>query len=241
MITDEELDELPDDPRIAFVEFEKILRARFHEAEQEASNYQYGNTESYQLEYINKVLAAAKQFGIEELAHWELPSVSERIYEIFKQFASDVDHITIQIRIQNATRRRTYSVGLDPNTKTKIHHYVQQIRGVIESAHDLPVKKRESLYDKLNTFAAEVDHTRTRFETASALWLEICDAIGQGFEKLEPARRWLDSIGALMGRAKGLEDSIRLPKPTERSRLEPPRRNLPPPSKPADFDDDIPF
>jgi hypothetical protein len=112
---------------------------------------------------------------------------------------------------------------------------------LIESARDLPIKKRESLYGKLNTFAAEVDRARTRFETASALLLEICDPIGQGFEKLEPARRWLDSIGALMARAKGLEDSIRLPKPTERPRLEPLRRNLPPPSKPADLDDDIPF
>ena len=244
MITDEELAELPDDPRLAFVAFERILRARLYEAEQEVSNYQYGDTEQYRLEYINKVLAAAKEYGIDELTAWKLPGLNENINEIYKQFASDVDHITIQIRIRNTAHRREYSVGLDGNTRSKIHHYIQQIRVVIEGVDDLPVKKRDSLYDKLNTFAVALDRARTPFESATAVWVEFCDAVGQGFTKLEPARRWINSIGTAMGRAKSIEDSTRpsLPTSAERPRLAAPRTKLPPPTPRApDLDDEIPF
>jgi hypothetical protein len=243
VITDEELAELPDDPRLAFVEFEKIMRARLYGAEQEQSNYQYGDTEPYRLEYINKVLAAAREFEINELDAWKPPSVDEKIHDIYKQLASVVDHITTQIRIRNVHRKRKYSVGLDNSARSKIHHYIEQIREVIAVADELPIKKRDSLYDKLDTFALEVDRARTPFETATALWVDLCDAIGEGFTKLEPARRWIDSIGTLLGRVKALEDDARpaLPKSAERPRLEAPRKKLPAPTTPRDLDDEIPF
>lgn len=243
VITDDELAELPDDPRLAFVEFEKIMRARLYEAEQEQSNYQYGDTEPYRLEYINKVLAAAKEFDIHELHAWKPPSVDEKIHDIYKQLASDIDHITTQIRIRNVTRKRKYSVGLDNSARSKIHHYIQQIRDVIAAVDDLPVNKRDSLYDKLDAFALEVDRTRTPFDTATALWVDLCDSIGQGFTKLEPARRWIDSIGTLLGRVKALEDDARpaLPRSAPRPRLEAPGKKLPAPTTSRDLDDEIPF
>ena len=54
-----------------------------------------------------------------------------------------------------------------------------------------------------------------------AIYIAVCDGIGQGFKKLEPARTWIDSIAALLGRAKEVEDSLRptLPRPEERNSL----------------------
>ena len=189
---------------------------------------------------MNKVLAAANEFEIDGLSKWTIPPASGNVYEEYKQFSTDVDHITITIRLRNAPRVRKYSVGLDKATKTKIHHYVGQIREAIGQA-DLPVKKRDSLYDKLNSFAEEVDRARTLFEAAMALYVDFCDAIGQGFDKLEPARKWIDSISTAMGRAKVLEDESRRSLPAPPKRIEPPRRPEParPPS--TDLDDEIPF
>ena len=51
MITDDELAQLPEDPELAFVEFERIVRARYYEAEREEAETQYGNAGSYRLEY----------------------------------------------------------------------------------------------------------------------------------------------------------------------------------------------
>lgn len=243
MITDEELAQLPEDPELAFVEFERILRARLHQAEEEESRIQFGDANPYRLEYMNKVLAAAKEYGIEALVQSQVPSANGRIFEEYRQFVSDVDHFTTQIRIRHATKNRKNSVGLDGNTKRKIHHHIHQIRNAIDQA-ELPDAKRESLYEKLGRFALEVDKARTGLEAGMAIYIAVCDGIGQGFKKLESARRWVDSIAGLLGRAKEVEDSLRpiLPPPTERRRLEPPRSRHPaPPPKGADLDDDIPF
>jgi hypothetical protein len=243
MITDEELAQLPEDPELAFVEFERIMRARLYEAEDEVSREQFGDADTYRLEYMNKVLAAAKEYGIETLVQWQVPSANARIFEQYRQFVSDVDHFTTQIRIRHAPKNRRNSVGLDGNTKRKIHHHIDQIRSAIDQA-ELPDGKRESLYEKLGRFALEVDKARTGLVAGMAVYIAVCDGIGQGFKKLEPARHWIDSIAGLLGRAKEVEDSLRptLSRPIDRKRLEPPR-NRPPVSPPrgADLDDDIPF
>jgi hypothetical protein len=248
MITDEELAQLPDDPELAFVEFERIMRTRLNEAVREIPDDEFGDRDSCRLEYISNVLAAGKEYGIEALDKWTVPSAhEERIYIIFLNFITDVDHATMQIRIRNAPRIRRNSVGLDGNTKTKIHHLIAQIRNAIEAA-ELPVDKRESLYAKLNAFVSEVDKARTGLEAAMSVYIAICDGIGQGFKKLEPARRWFDSIGTFLGRAQEAEDKLRqsLPPPTERKRLEQPQLKLPSPEQKSrrpinDLDDDIPF
>lgn len=97
----------------------------------------------------------------------------------------------------------------------------------------------ESLYKKLNSFALEVDKNRTALQAGMAVYIEVCNGIGQGFTKLEPARKMIDSIAALLGRAKEVEGRLRLPSPEERRQIEPPPRQLEPP--PSQFDDDIPF
>jgi hypothetical protein len=243
MITDEEIAELPDDPELAFVEFERIMRTRVQEAEQEVAQEQFGDADTYRLEYMNKVLAAAKEYGIDAIVPWQIPHANSNIFQEYRQFVSDVDHVTTQLRIRHAPRTRRNSVGLDGKTKTKIHHHVEQIRSVIEQA-ELPDEKRDSLYGKLNRFVSEVDRARTGLVTGMAVYIAVCDGIGQGFEKLEPARRWIDSIAALLGRAKEVEDSLRpaLAPPAERKRLEPPRGRSLKQGKGFDLlDDDIPF
>src|SRR5262249_13562753 len=95
------------------------------------------------------------------------------------------------------------------------HDFIKQMREAIERS-DLPEDKRDALYNMLNKFAAEVDRVRTSLQAGMSVYIAICDSIDQGFKKLEPARKWIDSIGALMGREKESEDRA------ERKRLEPP-------------------
>ena len=61
------------------MEFERIVRARYYEAEREETQSQYGDANSYRLEYINKVLAAARVYEISALTQWQVPSVDENI------------------------------------------------------------------------------------------------------------------------------------------------------------------
>ena len=243
MISDDALSQLPVDPELAFVQFEKILRTRVQQEEQDAEQGQY-NADPYRLEYMNKVFAAAKVYGIDALADLCVPKLDRySIAEQYQQFQHDVDHVTIQIRIRSAQSDRQGSVGLDDTARAKIHHFIEKIREAIRQS-ELPDDKRDALYDKLNKFATEVDKGRTALQAGMAVYIAVCDAIGQGFKKLEPARKFIDSIGALLGRAKEGEDRAdhRLPPPAERKRLEPlPKRQIPKSHPETIVDDDIPF
>ncbi len=244
MITDEEIDRLPeDDQELAFVEFEKIMRLRVHEKEDELANEQYGNPDSYRLEYINKVLAAARVYNIEVLGNWEVPKVSGNIEDSYRQLLSDVDHFTTQIRLRHRSRIRDNSVGLDANDKAKVHHYIEKIRVIIEEA-DLPTDKRERLYKKLSSLSLEISKDRTGLQAGMDFYVTLCAGIGEGLEKLEPARRWLDSIARLIGAAQEKEEIKRLSSSSNRKQLEAPRKKLaapaPAPQK-DDLDDEIPF
>jgi hypothetical protein len=239
MITDEELEALADDPELAFVQFERICRERLQEYEKEAAEVQ-GDADPHRLDYMTCVLAAAKEYGIDALNKWEVSSANGWIVSYYAQFSSDVNHFTTQIRIRHAPNRRQESVGLDGNSKARIKHYIDLIRHAIEQA-DLPEQRRESLDDKLSGLSAEVDKARTGLQAVMALYLAVSDGIGQGFQKLEPAREWLNAVAALIGRAKDVEDSLRprLAQPAERKRLEPPRMKLPPPEPKTEQEDEI--
>ena len=248
MISDDELAQLPEDPDLAFVEFERIIRSRVdtQELQEIKLNVDEGiaySADPYRREYISKILAAAKVYGIGALDRWSIPTAQDDVAPIYVNLTSDVDHITTQTRLRYVPRNRKNSVGLDGNTKARIHHFIQQIRAAIEDA-DLPEPKRDSLYTKLNAFALEVDKNRTNLQAAMSVYISVCDGIGQGFQKLEPARKWVDSIAALLGRVKEVEDSLRpaLPRTEERKQLESPRRRIAPPvQKGGDLDDEIPF
>jgi hypothetical protein len=138
MITDDDLEQLSEDPDLAFVEFEKIMRERVVNQIAEISGEEHGKKEAYYIDYINKVLAAAHVFNIDGLKKCEVPKAdSNNCWQAYRQFTNDVDFFTTQIRIGHASRNRKNSVGLDGNTKTKIHGYVQKIRIVLNKA-ELP-------------------------------------------------------------------------------------------------------
>lgn len=249
MISNDELSGLPSDPELAFVRFEEIVRLKMQEWERDerVSNGDL-DADTYRLEYMNKVAAAAKAYRIEALSGLEIPKLGGNqinFIDAYRQFLADVDNVTIQIRIHAARADHEGTVGLEDIERSKIHHFIQQIRTVIEGA-DLPDDKRDALLEKLNKFAAEVDRKRTKLQAAMAVVIAVCDGIGQGFEKLEPARKMIDSISVLLGRAKANEERAdrRLPPPSERQKIEPPKRRLPPPAsrKRCDqLDDNIPF
>lgn len=241
LITDEDLANLPEDPQLAFVELERVARVRVQQWETEIAEVQYGDADPYRLEYINKVLAAARVYEIDALKDWQVPNVRDsNIYDQYRQFTHDVDHFTMQIRIRNVPVNRRASVGLDGNTKIKIHHHIGKIREAIEAAA-LPDEKRDALYRKLDRFALEVDKVRTDLQAATAVYIAVCAGIGEGFKKLEPVRRMIDSVATLLGKAKEAEENLpALPSGAERKRLEAPRKRLPPP-RAGDLDDEIPF
>jgi hypothetical protein len=242
MLTDDELLNLPDDPELAFAEFDKRARSQLLAALRETENSQ--EAEELRLRYMNHTLAAVKALSLDFLNQWEVPRIgSDTIWQSYQQFASDVDHITLQIRLRHSRRTRKYSVSLDASTKEKLRHYINEIRKVIDTL-DITDLKREALNEKVSELEKEIGRNRTRFDAVMAVILEAATKTGQAAEKLAPLRKLIDSITGLIKEARDIEDASNPQLPPHRApkQIEGPRSNsLPVRNDGGDTDDDIPF
>lgn len=225
-------------PEMAFLELESryrgVLERKLNETE---NSYSYN---SIVIEYINHTLAAARSLHLDILNGWSLPSHADHnISEQFYDFTTAVDNFKVQVAIDHARGENQFSVALSKPQKDQIRHFVQQIKDVIDQSH-LPIEKRERLYDLINQFLAEVERDRTTWQVFSDLVIGLAHLGGEAAKELEPARKFIDSISRLLGRAKEFEDSApQLPPPSK------PRQLPAPPKKESqrrgDLDDEMPF
>jgi hypothetical protein len=245
MVDDEEYIELPEEDEQAFLQLEKKFRNEMNEELRIFEEREQNGYTAY-LSYINRTVAAAKTIHIELLQDLEIPSRRVDILDAYQEFNTFVEHHIVQIQILHGRRVRGYSVQLDASTKSKIRHYLEKIREIIFRL-EVPLPKKEALTAKITALSDEVDRDRTRFDAYAGLALEMAATGGEVAQRLNPARKFLDSIAGLLGYAKQAEDARpSLPAPHERKRLTPPRKerlSAPPeqPRQPDLLDDDIPF
>lgn len=233
MITDEQIQELPlDDPEMAFVCFEAIVRGNAQDAISRTDE----NSTEYELEYLNKVMAAAQHFGIEIVGDLKMPKWGDKdIYARYRQLLSDVDKFTVQVRLRHFSEAKRFSVALDAAAKTKIHHFVDKLREAI-AALDVSQEKRDELFGKLNDFEKAVDKSRTPLQEFGAMMTAFWNAV-------EPGRKWLDSIAKVMAEARALEEAARprLTQPKPKLQITAQKPPAPRETFNQDLDDEIPF
>lgn len=229
MITDDQLDDLPEDDLEAFVSFESIVRADLVEGRQNPGW-------DAEVSYITSILAFIDARNIDLVVDHEIPSDGDaELRTYFDAFLKRVDTFVFKTRLQLSARRKANGTTfvIAGNFKTQIGGHLTAIRNIVHEA-DLSEAKRDAIFRRLEKLQFEVDRDRTRSEAAMGLWLDISSAIGQGAQKLDPAIERLERIMKIFAQARD-EETARLPAPAERKRI-------PPPSQPAsDMDDDIPF
>ena len=149
MISDDELLNLPDDPELAFLQYEDMLRRRVQSIIDNSEGY---NIEEVKIDYISQILGLVKALELKFLEDWDLSSITsnqEYVDDNYRLIISEVSHIIVQIRIKNARRVKKYSVALDPAAKEKIRHYLGQIKEIVNK---LEVSESKCLSGKLTIF-----------------------------------------------------------------------------------------
>ena len=238
MISDHDYFDLPEDTDLAFLHIEKELRQKLQQRIDESNN-DSPFVEWYQ-DYINETLGAARGLNITEFDEFSVPVNNHRYHEEYRAFTLAVDQYIMQVRIRHSRRAKRYSVALDAAAKEKIRHHLNQLKDLTDKL-EVSTKKREAIIAKILALESEMERERTRFEVVGAFILESATIAGDAGEKLEPWRKWIDSIAKVLGAAKDSDvANPSLPLPEERKRIEPPRRKLPPPDSES-IDDDIPF
>lgn len=231
---------LSEDNHVAFLQLEKEFRNELEAAQEDQnSNWSYITAD-----YMNKTLAAADALDVGAFSGFSVNTRDNNEHsENFNDFLRAVDNVIIQMRIANSRSRNAMSVGLTEAQKTKIHHFIEKIRGEVESS-SAPDAKKEKLYDILAKLAQEVSKARTRYERFADLARSLAGLSADvEREGARPWWPWFEKIMGLLDDAKEAEP--RLPEPPEIKKIEPPRKELPKPDggygSGRDLDDEIPF
>jgi hypothetical protein len=184
---------------------------------------------------------AAQYFHLDFLDFFEVPDPDgDKISDTFRRFTTLVDAFKVRAQLEYVRSPMEFSVGLSNADKEKIRFYVEQMKLVIDAA-SLAEQKRDALYDKLNKFLAEVDRNRAPWTRFGDIIIYLASVGGDAAEKLEPARKWIDSIAKLLGHNKEIENSQpKLPK-LEKKQIQDQRWQFAGGKKRDDLDSEIPF
>ncbi|MGR9390736.1 hypothetical protein [Rhizobium leguminosarum] len=231
-----DFENFPDDDEIALLQYIEEFTAHYQRDWDDAPENQ--DVRPFGIEFMNNVLSAAKALDVHDFDGWRLPNM-EAAYDEINQFKLFTKSYVIRAQVKRARAGKAFSVMLDTPTKERIHSLINGIRSLLEKA-DLEERKRNSLLAKLNTFAADVDRNRTRFDNAMAFIVDAADTAKKVGESLNPVSELIKRISELIGHAKDLEGEVKLPPPIERKRIEGPKEKVEPTFGRA-RDEDLPF
>src|SRR5690349_8751414 len=155
--------DLPDDPEEAFA---ALHRRKYKELEDIWDSNQGGGWYN-ERRYVDTLIAFDEVHDLGILTTYGNPPNRDNEFSDFFQDFRRHTEITSQKIMMEAARRVKVGaqqiVVLDAAARQAIHALVGAIREKLNEL-TLPEKKRESLFNKLNSFAAEVDRNRTRPE-----------------------------------------------------------------------------
>lgn len=228
--------DLPDDPEVAFA----VLQGRKYMALE--ASYEDDKIAGWYLErqYVDTLIAFDEVHCLGILTAYRNPPNDDRKFsDFFQDFRRIAEIASQKIKMEEARRLKTGTqdiIVLDATARKTIHALIDAIREKLNGL-TLPEHKRESLFTKLNAFAAEVDRNRTRTEAFYAFAVETARTAREVHDELKPLQQTIDRVLDRIEKAKKWMDE--LPSWGERKKIGGPTKRLPGPQQ--GLDDEIPF
>ena len=228
MTSIDELEGLPDDPELAFIEY-VARRMKIYEEEFQHSEGDY-EIRGARIRFLNTVKGFHDAHSLNILKNVQYERTSSSFHPDFDSFWDFLILKTTEISVRHAYRLRkiTTILYLPDNVKAGIHALIEEIRAKIISLN-LREKKKEALLNALAAFSKEVDHDRTKLESYTALGLEIATASEEAGKKFKPIKDLFDSMSTVIGKAKEAWETLGLPAPGKPKQIEGPKKQLPKP------------
>ena len=228
--------DLPDDPEMAFA----VLQQREYAALQRIWQNAEGSTRVHEQRYIDTLIAFDKVHNLGILADLgSSPRKGITFDQFFDNFRRHSEIASKKIKMEEARRLKTGGhtiIVLDTTAREAIHALINGIREKLNEL-TLPENKRETLFNKLSAFAAEVDRNRTRTEAFLSLAVDVARTARVVGEEIKPLQHTVDRVLDLIEKANNWHDA--LPPRKDRKKIEGPKKRLAPP--PQDLDEEIPF
>lgn len=244
-VTQDEMDELPEDARLAFSTFVRIAQRRLSEFTRALNNSteeaDWREIEEARHSFTNIVLGAARRLKIEPFVSMDVPQANKFGYDAYRQFSADLDHYLTQVALDNSLRSRADSTALPAVSKDRIRSHLHHLRDAIRTA-DLTDAKKAKLFSKVDEFEAALDKTRLNLLAVTLLTVEILGVPGALWGSYEVVSKLIGNINQTVAEAKAVDDEQRrLPPTPEPYAISPPRAPKPEPNFSRELDDEIPF
>lgn len=217
MLSDEEIRELPEDPRLAFAQFVEIARQRRDKYAEGRSDWKAERT------YVASVRAFAEVYDL-ALGVDDPPGNDPNFATYFRSFEEKIDFEVLKYRIsgiRNVNVPSDFDVKLQKDHREEVHNLINKIRKIVNQA-DIDLRLKEGILSKLGSLSREIDKMRTSMNVLTDAMLELTSATGQAAENLEPAVKVFERIAGVFGRAKKKQDIEKLAGPEEPKLLEGP-------------------
>jgi hypothetical protein len=243
-VDQDQLDNLDDDPRIAFMELvnlaQRSLSTQLNQFRGEHEE-EWREMEDIRHSFMNVIVASSKRFEIEPFASMDIPRINDDLN--FKQFKSDLDHYVTQLVLDNSVQNRRDSVLILPKSKDKIRSYIHGLRECIENAN-MTEAKRSALLKRLDELEKELEKRRVNMLLVAKLAFDVLAIPGGTWASYEMATKLLANISQTVDESREEEKAN---KPLIAAKTVPalsaPRKPLPPTRGgfSDDLDDDVPF
>lgn len=196
MISSEEILNLPEDPKLAFAEYVRLLR--------EAVNGQT-NPGDYKVErsFVSHVRAFADSHDV-GISVDVPPGNDQDFWDYYTQLNDTLDYHTAKINLlglRGGSSMNVKQIELSDDYRSQIHVHLEKVRKIVNSV-SIEERLRENIFKRLNDLSSEIDKNRSGLMRYADAFIEITSAVADGAETLEPAVKVMERIGGLFGKAR---------------------------------------
>jgi hypothetical protein len=237
-ISQDEVEDLPEDPRAAFIAFVRLAGPRLRDRLKELGPRDDNNWEEIddaRYGFQNVILGAARKYGIEPFASLQMPTLARHGDKEYRQFKHDLTHYITQIMLATADKDRLNSVPLRDETRQSVQTYVYHLREAINRS-GLSDTKKAALNKKLDELEKELARSRIRLTVVAGIAMAILAAPGDLMGSYDAVVRITNTIMREIGQAKDADNEQRKISYDGPVALMPPRVEAE-----NDKDDEIPF
>lgn len=253
VMSEEELEALPDDPEAAMIVFARRAQGVYNENYDRLSSFQDGwdHIRKEQRGFMNVVVAVAKRLGITALKDFDINVSRQEQDDHFEEFQTALDHYLAQIVVGQALQRKKAGVELSPKVKDRIRGHINALKKLLDGA-DVTPRRKAHMMTRLEEFEKELDKHRVQWAMVGLFTLEILALPSDLVGSYDIANKLVTNIVHELQTAKLEEEERRplpgpnfdgyLPSPPKPPEVQKPKRR--PSSAPAfegSMDDDIPF
>jgi hypothetical protein len=243
-VNQDQLDNLDEDPRTAFMELVNHAQRSLDEQVKKLDpdeHREWQQIEDLRYSFMNVVIAAAKRYEIEPFVSMDVPQYSNYGNSEWRQFRADVDHYLTQLMLDNSLKSKKNSVAILATSKERIRSHLHALRNCVEKSN-MTKEKQQALLGKLDAFEKELEKKRVSLMAVTLLAFEVVSVPGSLWATGEVANKLMMTVMHVVAEDKAKEDEIRqLPATQTPKALSPPRVEKKLAKEAFDLDSEIPF